>query len=267
MPETYENFRFENYVPVNASGRMTLTIYASQMTLDQAHAAIAAFQDDVDAMYGSLSQCSDRFVMDVTAAMRTEGGQPLAVIDYVNNTYTANEKADDIFREAAGIPRPAEEGVTIFDQAEAANVTVSESRMHDIAQNMKRIFDNIFTTDDETALVYDQTASPIDPYDDKALDTMEQVFLLEAPNAIGNARAWMAYALVESDYISDKEIFWSTDNSRWELAPMVAGVPSRYRGESTHWCENIDTTPLVWNEIEDSSSSSSSSSPEAENEG
>ena len=112
----------------------------------------------------------------------------LAVVNPVENTYTANKKADEIFAEASrGVSFGTVSGLT------------------SIKANAKRIGDNIFHTDDGTELVYGETEAPV-AYDAAAITISLDgnqldgaIFVKAVPNAVGNESAYYSYKAKEGE--------------------------------------------------------------------
>ena len=251
MSKTYADFPYENYVPETAYIRIpSITADPTRDTREAIEAAADAYLRieegelagaAADYKQAVLSQIEDleyvraMFQRDLLAAIG------LATIDYSANTYTPNEKANEI-----------------FDEAALGQRTTSRSGLAAIGVNAKRIYDNIYTLDDGPGPVYSAT-SPAEEYDPRALATVLPVsgtntpvtFYLDSPATSGTVRAYTSYVLNTDAWDSQYTLSYDRPGDRWIVKSGDLLIC---------WASSIDDGSIEWQTADDSSTSSGSSS-------
>lgn len=249
----YETFPYENYtydtpyirIPSISVDLQRDTAEAIQAAVDAYLSADGQSGEAVDYRRAFLASLSDNthvytmFQRDICAAVG------LATIDLATNTYTANEKADDIFTEAC-------RGVSLSNR----------TGLQTAGENVKRIYDNIFTKDDQSGVVYNTMLAAV-TYDEKAIETVLDIggsatpviFYLDRPGATDVSREFTAYAQESDQWVARYTL--SYEDELWRVK----------EGTTTLFTtDDIDAASITWTAAEESSSSGSASVSQASEE-
>ena len=292
-----DTFRYEYYtlagfspaVPFISVDTNTATMQEIQDAVDaylssdgQTGAAVE-YRDAYLSMIGMADYIRDRFFKDLTEAMVVSAGGTtarLSTIDPVNNTFTPNIKADDIFNEAM---RGADYS--------------SESSLAAAGINCERIFTDIFLTDDRSAIIYSEPGETVtydsraqtatfddstytlteddyavdgrtyytyrngyyvavdtepgdslgDPYYERTSTEVSRLFVTGIPNATGTGRVFYAYEAAEGDYVATFIMKYDPDEELWFIASYDAASGSI--GPRLAVCDDIDVPDPEWRQV------------------
>lgn len=207
-------------------------------TDEEALAKISAYEEDVASFIETTKKnialrtdTFDRFVKDACSGLSC-GGDRLAVVDLVANTYVANKKADDAVRLAS-----------------TGNSTSTLNGLKATHERLVEIFNSVLCLDPEgeaepAGMVYDEMEDSV-PYDAGAVvATVGEArvnFIRTVPMRMGTERTFAAYALEGGELSVAYTLKYESDNSWWVVSDKD-GVPLLS-------CPDIDVDEPTWSKI------------------
>jgi len=191
-------------------------------------AAATAYANEYLTIIQKKNYVLDRFEKDALANVG------LATIVRNTNTYVANVKADDFYTEAS----------LNLILSNTTNLTAAYT-------NLERLYANLFLAEGSSSgdPLTSETEDPA-TYDTLSVIHSTDIFIMDAPKAVGTARTYTSYDAAEAGEFILK---YDSVSSLWFIAEY-----GDVNETKLFTCPNIDAAIPEWSEVTESSTSSSS---------